>query len=130
MSHDSDEDIRVLIERLTDVLRDIDRMGIHAGSVMAEAENRLLEEHSRPPSFSNGGGTVLAEYRLDTQSRRWWVRGTDVSVALARISDSALVEAAERLDAHRDSALVGLDEYADRVAEAALAHKAGSADAR
>lgn len=108
-----------MVTRLADLLGDLDRSGLHPGSVMAEAEARLLDDHERAPLFSTGGGAPLVSYDLDTQGLRWWLRGTPAGVALAHLADDEVVLLADRGSGVRDAALDGLDQYADWLGEAA-----------
>lgn len=105
--------------RMADLLGDVDQARLHPGSVMAEAEARLLDDHNRAPMFSTGGGAALVSYALDTQGLRWWLRGTPAGMALARLSDDEVVQLADRGSGARDAALDHLDQYADELGEAA-----------
>lgn len=106
------------VQKLAALLIDIDRSGLHLGSVMAEAEDRLMTTHDRVPVLSTSGGASLVTYSLDTQGLRWWLRGTPASAPLARISDERLLELAERGDNAREAALGKLDDYADWLGQA------------
>lgn len=106
-----------LVQRLADLLVEVDQAGLHSGSVMAEAEDRLLDSGGRTPTFATSGGAVLVSYSLDTQGLRWWLRGTPASKRLARLSDEELVRMVERGQGARDAAIDRLDEYADWLGE-------------
>lgn len=108
-----------LVSRLADLLTELDQSGLHPGSVMAEAEDRLLEGDQRTPLFSTTGGASLVAYSLDTQGLRWWLRGTPAARRLARLSDDELIKLADRGSGAREAAIDRLDEYADWLGEAA-----------
>lgn len=108
-----------MVDRLVALLGDIDASQLHPGSVMAEAEARLMEDRDRAPVFSTSGGVRLLRYDLDTQGLRWWFRGTPEAAALSRVSDDDLVRLVQTASGVHAAALEGLDDYADWLGKAA-----------
>lgn len=120
MSDQSERDVHDVINDMARLLQEIDELNLHPASIMSEAEGRLLDEFARQPRFATNSGAPLLSVEVDTQYLRWWHRGTDVGLALARVADERIAEAAGRADRLRESVLDGLDQYAEDIANLAL----------